>query len=166
MNVSADPDTLYLFVSLGLLGLAVVLLVMELLIPSGGALAVATGVSAVASVVAMFAYDITWGAVYLAILCVAAPVAGIAIMKLWINTPVGRRMVLSDAAGGGGARAVAVGDEGMTLTVLRPVGTVRIGPARLDGLAESGFIDVGRRVVVTELIDGNAKVREIDAPRG
>lgn len=166
MNVAADPNTTYLFVSLGLLGLAVILLALELLIPSGGALAVATGVSAIASVVAMFAYDLTWGAVYLAIVCIAAPVVGIAIMKLWVNTPVGRRMVLSDAAGGMSARRVSVGDEGVTLTVLRPVGTVRIGPDRVDGLAESGFIDVGRRVVVTEIVDGNAKVREVDAPRG
>lgn len=166
MTVAADPNATYLFVSLGLLGLAVVLLALELLVPSGGALAVATGVSAIASVVAMFAYDLTWGAVYLAIMCVAAPVVGLGIMKLWVNTPIGRRMVLSDAAGGAGTRGIAVGDEGVTLTVLRPVGTVRIGQSRADGLAESGFIDVGRRVVVTELIDGNAKVREVDPQRG
>jgi hypothetical protein len=36
----------------------------------------------------------------------------------------------------------------------------------VDGLAESGFIDVGRRVVVTELVDGNAKVREVGPQRG
>lgn len=166
MNVAADPNTTYLFVSLGLLGLAVILLALELLIPSGGALAVATGVSAIASVVAMFAYDLTWGAVYLALVCIAAPVVGIAIMKLWVNTPVGRRMVLSDAAGGMSPRRISVGDEGVTLTVLRPVGTVRIGQERVDGLAESGFIDVGRRVVVTELVDGTAKVREAGAQRG
>jgi hypothetical protein len=46
------------------------------------------------------------------------------------------------------------------------VGTVRIGQARVDGLAESGFIDVGKRVVVTELVDGNAKVREVDSATG
>ena len=32
-------------------------------------------------------------------------------------------------------RAIAVGDEGVTVTVLRPVGTVRIGQSRVDGLA-------------------------------
>jgi membrane-bound serine protease (ClpP class) len=166
MTAPADPNAVYLFVSLGLIGLAVVLLVLELLIPSGGALAVATGVSAIASVVAMFAYDLTWGAVYLALLCIASPVVGIGIMKLWVNTPVGRRMVLSDETRDGGTQGISVGDEGTTLTVLRPVGTVRIGQVRVDGLAESGFIDVGRRVVVTELIDGNAKVREVDSATG
>jgi len=166
MTGAADPNAVYLFVSLGLIGLAVVLLVLELLIPSGGALAVATGVSAIASVVAMFAYDLTWGAVYLALLCIASPVVGIAIMKLWVNTPVGRRMVLSDETGNAGTQGIAVGDEGTTLTVLRPVGTVRIGQVRVDGLAESGFIDVGKRVVVTELIDGNAKVREVGSATG
>jgi membrane-bound ClpP family serine protease len=88
------------------------------------------------------------------------------VLKLWTNTPIARRMVLSDAAGGSDARGIAVGDEGTTLTVLRPVGTVRIGQSRVDGLAESGFIDVGRRVVVTELVDGNAKVREVGPQRG
>ncbi|MBU3729274.1 MAG: hypothetical protein FGM37_08525 [Phycisphaerales bacterium] len=166
MTAPADPNTVYLFVSLGLLGLAVVLLALELLIPSGGALAVATGVSAIASVVAMFAYDLTWGAVYLALVCIAAPVVSMAILKLWVNTPVGRRMVLSDETRDAGTQGISVGDEGTTLTVLRPVGTVRIGQVRVDGLAESGFIDAGRRVVVTELIDGNAKVREVGSATG
>lgn len=161
MTVPAEPNTVFLFVSLGLLALAVVLLLLELLVPSGGALAVATGVSAIASVAAMFAYDLTWGAVYLAVLCAAAPLIGLGMLKLWTNTPIARRMVLSDETAAAGTRGIAVGDEGVTLTVLRPVGTVRIGSARIDGLAESGFIDVGRRVVVTELVDGNAKVREI-----
>lgn len=166
MTAPPEPNAVFLFVSLGLLALAVVLLLLELLVPSAGALAIATGVSAIASVAAMFAYDTTWGAVYLAILCAAAPLVALGVLKLWTNTPIARRMVLSDAAGGGDARGISVGDEGMTLTVLRPVGTVRIGSRRVDGLAESGFIDVGRRVVVTELVDGNAKVREVDAQRG
>lgn len=165
MTAPPEPNAVFLFVSLGLLALAVVLLFLELLVPSAGALAVATGVSAIASVAAMFAYDLTWGAVYLAILCAAAPLVALGVLKLWTNTPIAKRMVLSDAAGGSGARGIAVGDEGTTLTVLRPVGTVRIGQSRVDGLAESGFIDVGRRVVVTELVDGNAKVREVEASR-
>ncbi len=166
MTAPPEPNAVFLFVSLGLLALAVALLFLELLVPSAGALAVATGVSAIASVAAMFVYDLTWGAVYLAILCAAAPLVALGVLRLWTNTPIARRMVLSDEAGDAGTSGVKVGDEGVTLTVLRPVGTVRIGRIRLDGLAESGFIDVGRKVVVTELVDGNAKVRELDSATG
>lgn len=163
---AAQPDQVYLFISLGLLALAIVLLFLELLIPSAGALAIATAVSAVASIAAMFAYDLTWGAVYLALLCAVAPLVGLGMVKLWSTTPIARRMVLDSAAGSAESRPVSVGDTGTTLTVLRPVGTVRIGQRRLDGLAEGGFIDAGRPIVVIEVVDGTAKVREAPAPRG
>lgn len=161
-----EPEQIYLFVSLGLLALAIVLLFLELLIPSAGALAIATAVSAVASIAAMFAYDLTWGAVYLAVLCAVGPLVVLGMVKLWSSTPLAQRMVLDSAAGAAESRAVAVGDTGTTLTVLRPVGTVRIGQRRVDGLAEGGFIEANRQVTVIEVTDGTAKVRETPAAQG
>lgn len=66
---AAGREEIYFFVAIGLLALAIILLVLELFVPSAGALAVMTGVSAVGSVASMFVYDVTWGGVYLAVLC-------------------------------------------------------------------------------------------------
>ncbi|MSR28555.1 MAG: hypothetical protein EXS03_03135 [Phycisphaerales bacterium] len=183
---AAPREEIYLFVSLGLLGLAVVLLVLELFVPTGGVLAVLTGVAAVASIASMFVYDTTWGGIYLALVCAGSPIAVILVFKVWSKTPIAHRMILTDGADGArraepheesrsdpsrpamgvAARAKAdhlasfVGKHGTTATTLRPVGFVRIGAARLDAVAESGFIPQGSTVIVIEVVEGQLTVRE------
>ena len=45
------------------------------------------------------------------------------------------------------------------MTTLRPVGTVRIAGRRLDAMAESGIIEAGTAIVVTDVYDNQVKVR-------
>lgn len=181
-------DDVYLLVSLGLLALAIVLLVLDLFIPTAGVLAILTGVAAVASIASMFVYDATWGGIYLVIVCAGSPLAVILAFKVWSKTPIANRMVLKGGADGAAeshgrgadeaatdlsrathgvaARATAaqlaafVGKHGVAATTLRPVGFVRVEGARLDAVAESGFIEAGRAVRVLEALEGQLKVRE------
>lgn len=184
---AAGREEIYLFVAIGLLGLAIILLILELFVPSAGALSVMTGVSAVASIASMFAYDATWGGVYLAILCGGSPLALLLVFKVWSKTPIAHRMILKEdvdgnkrldddgddesanssvATSGSAAKTTArqlaafVGRDGVAITTLRPVGFVRIDGARLDALAENGFITEGTRVKVIDALDGQLKVRE------
>lgn len=186
------PEDIYLFVSLGLLGLGIVLMVLELFIPTGGVLAVMVGVAVVASIASMFAYDPTWGGVYLAILCAGSPLVLVLIFKIWSKTPIARRMVLkSDADGiahaiddgdptgsdpsrggiGASAKSTAVqlraliGCDGTSVTTLRPVGFVKIGQTRIEAIAESGFIAEGHGIVVIDAFEGQLKVRELPTPK-
>ncbi len=187
---TAPREEIYLFLALGLLGLAFVLMLLELFVPSAGALAVLTGVSAVASIASMFVYDTTWGAVYLAIVCGGSPFALLLVFKIWSKTPIANRMILKEGADGAGrltedgddvpnhptnstvgtvAQATArhlrqfIGRDGVALTTLRPVGFVRIDGARLDALAENGFIPEGAQIIVLEVVEGQLKVRERSA---
>ena len=183
----AGREEIYLFLALGLLGLALVLMILELFVPSAGALAVMTGVSAVASIASMFVYDATWGGVYLAILCGGSPFALLLIFKVWSKTPIAHRMILQEdadgnkrtdhdgddsqsnpsiASAGSAAKATArqlapyIGREGVAITTLRPVGFIRIDRARLEAVAENGFIAEGTKVVVVDALEGQLKVRE------
>jgi membrane-bound ClpP family serine protease len=185
--VSVAPrDEVYLFVALGLLALALVLLVLELFVPTGGALAIMTGVAAVASIASMFIYDTVYGAVYLALLCAGSPLVLLLVFKVWSHTPIARRMILQQGADGAtqsdrmqtesgdpsvasrGKAAAAmtarlsefVGRGGTAVTTLRPVGFVRVEGQRIDAIAESGFIAEGAAVVVIEVFEGQLKVRE------
>ncbi len=189
------PEEIYLFVSLGLLGLAIALLLLELFVPSGGVLAVLTGVSAVGSIASMFAYDLTWGGIYLALMCAGSPIVVLLVVKLWSKTPIAHRMILKEDADGprrstgedhrtadnpaigksgvvatASARQLAalVGAEGTTLTTLRPIGFVRVNGLRLDAVAENGVIDEGVAITVIDSIDGQLRVREqrTPTPRG
>lgn len=184
---AAGQEEIYFFVAIGLLGLAIILLVLELFVPSAGALAVMTGVSAVGSVASMFVYDVTWGGVYLAVLCAGSPIVLLLVFKIWSKTPIAHRMILKEdadgnkriaddgddesadtsvATSGSAAKTMArqlatfVGHEGVAVTTLRPVGFVRINGARFDALAENGFISEGTKVKVIEVLEGQLKVRE------
>ena len=181
-------EEIYLFVAIGLLGLAIFLLVLELFVPSAGALAVMTGVSAVGSIASMFVYDVTWGGVYLAILCGGSPIVVLLVFKVWSKTPIAHRMILKEDADGNKkhgdegddesantsvstsgsaakntARQLAafVGREGIAITTLRPIGFIRIDGGRLEALAENGFIAEGTSVKVVDALDGQLKVREL-----
>lgn len=183
---AAPREEVYLFVALGLLALALVLLVLELFVPTGGALAIMTGVAAVASIASMFIYDTVYGAVYLALLCAGSPVVLLLVFKVWSHTPIARRMILQQGADGAAhgdpmnsesadpsvatrgkaaaertARLSAlVGQSGIAVTTLRPVGFVRIDGQRMDAIAESGFIMEGSAIDVIEVFEGQLKVRE------
>lgn len=184
----APHEEIYLFVSLGLLGLALVLLVLELFVPTGGVLAVMVGVAAVASIASMFAYDTTWGGLYLVALCAGSPLIVILIFKVWSKTPIANRMVLRSDADGhrrahgddetgeadpsrGTIGAVArttdaqlkplVGRMGEAVTTLRPIGFIRVDGVRIEAVAESGFIQEGCRIAVIEANEGQLKVREV-----
>jgi membrane-bound serine protease (ClpP class) len=177
-------EEIYFFVAIGLFGLAIILLVLELFVPSAGALAVMTGVSAVGSVASMFVYDVTWGGVYLAVLCAGSPIVLLLVFQIWSKTPIAHRMILKEdadgnkrtaddessntsvATSGSAAKTMArqlatfVGHEGVAVTTLRPIGFVRIDGARFDALAENGFISEGSKVKVIEVLEGQLKVRE------
>lgn len=167
LATTADGDATYLLLALGLLGVAVLLAVLELFVPTGGILAILTIAALLASVASMFVHDTTWGGVYIALLLAGAPFLVIYGVKLWSVTPIARRAILQgDASRGADASAPApadlhrlVGSHGVTITALRPVGFVRIDGRRYDALAEDGLIEAEQSVVVVGELDGTLKVR-------
>ncbi|MHC4949279.1 MAG: NfeD family protein [Planctomycetota bacterium] len=176
-DAAASSDS-YLFWAFALLAAAIVLLFVELLVPSGGLLAMLCGAAAIGSLVAFFMYDPMWGAIATAAYVILGPIALIFLFKLWLNSPLGRRMILGGETGealesGDEAYAASeqarierladlqalIGSDGVTETDLRPVGTVKIGGRRVDALAESGVIAADTRVIVTDVYDNQIKVR-------
>ena len=174
----AGNDT-YLILGFILLGVAVVLLLLELFVPSGGLIGVVAGIAAVGSLASFFRYDTTWGAVATGLYLILGPICGFYFFKWWINSPFADRIILRSTLEGEGEgdddsatydqerRRLArleelrglIGAEGVTETALRPVGTVRIEGERVEALAESGAIDAGVRIVVSDVYDNQIKVR-------
>jgi membrane-bound ClpP family serine protease len=162
-----------LLLGLGLIAAGVLLMVAEVFIPSGGILAILAGVTSLVGVVILFYEDTTWGLIGVLGVLVLGPVGISFALKVWPNTPIGRRMLLGDLTEEEIAlqklaekeerdrwRAL-VGAEGIVMTPLRPVGVVRIGDVRYDALAETGLIESGARVRVTAVQDNQIKVRAI-----
>lgn len=146
---------------------------LEVFVPSGGVLAVTSGIIAIAGIVCLFRYDTTWGLTGTLAVVVIGPLLGAFLLKIWPDTPLGRRLVHGDVTEEDRARAhlneqhermerlALIGAEGVAITTLRPVGTAKIGTERLEVLSESGWITAGTAIKVTAVDGLEIKVRQI-----
>ena len=151
---------LTLAILLALAGLA--LLVVETFLPTQGVLGAIGAAALAACVVVCFRVDSRLGFGVMAALVVAAPFAAMAGVKLWPKTPVGRRMILAPAAADElAAPAVQVGQTGVTVSELRPMGVCAFGADRVEARAEHGTIPAGNQVRVVEVIDRRPTVRAV-----
>ncbi len=157
---------------IGLIALAGFVLAAEILIPSGGVLAVTSAVFAISGIVCLFRYDTTWGLLGSLAVMVVGPMLGAFMLKVWPHTPIGRRLIngtesdedrenrrIAEERERTG-RLALVGLTGVATTDLRPVGSAEIGGKRTEVLAEAGWIRAGTPVRVT-VVDGSViKVRQ------
>ncbi len=161
-----DPQALWAIV---LLAVALLLVFAEVLVPSGGVLGFLAAICLIGGVVLMFRVDTTLGLVSAIIAVIALPfVLGFA-MKIWPNTPIGRRLILQSTQRDANPDSDAapdtddlVGAAGISLTELRPVGTCLINGRRLDCLADAGVIEPDQPVRVISVDGMQIKVRVDD----
>ncbi len=152
-----------------LIGLALVLIVAEAFIPSGGIISLTAAALAVAGVVCMFKVDWRWGVAGTGALLVLGPLAFLFALQLMPSTKVGRQLMFGEGGQertlsgdeGGSEFDALVGAEGVVMTDLRPVGAVRIGDRRVDALAEIAYIPAGSRVRVTAVEGTTIRVRAV-----
>ncbi len=155
-----------LILTLVLVLVALVLLVAEDLLPTGGALGILAGACLLLVAYQGFAESNVAGLRYLAIEAVVVPVGyGLGITCLR-RSPLGRAASLRPPEAGevGGAHDSAALDRlvscpGVALTPLRPSGMVELEGRRLDAVAEEGLIGPGARVRVVRVQGGRLVVR-------
>ena len=159
------------------IGIALVLFCVEVFVPSGGIIALVGALAVIASLVAFFIHDINTGLIAAGIYIVFGPMLAWVTFKIWAGSSLARRMILGgvveedpqEAMQRSKARQeerqevlqLLVGQRGETVTVLRPVGVIRIDGQRIDAMAETGSIEADAAVEVVSVIDNQIKVREI-----
>lgn len=152
-----------------LLTLAFAVVVVDMFLPTAGILAAVALVLAIGGVVCLFRYDTTWGVIGSLLVVVGGPGLFVVGFKLMPHTPVGKRLILGDQAGEndqpppvtGTVLEKLIGSEGMVVTDLRPVGTVRIGDSKFDAVSETTLIRAGATVRVTATDGLSLKVRPV-----
>jgi membrane-bound serine protease (ClpP class) len=150
---------------------ALVLIVAEICTPSFGMLGLcAAGCLAWASYES-FGFGQWAGVSFVACCVIGVPIYLSFMMKILPDTPLGRWLILRQVHAGTGSgvpeaedNSKLVGSIGKTLTVLRPVGAVRVGGRRVIATAESGFIPSGRPVKVVKAAGSNIVVRIEEEP--
>ena len=159
-------DTLLMW-AIVLIGMAVILFVLELFIPSGGIIGGGAAFCLVVGCIVLCFVNTTVGLIVSILFLTALPFAFMFMMKIWPNTPIGRLLILrsekdeaEESSGEGLARpsaapsnGLAVGAVGQAMTDLRPIGTCDFDGKREQCLAAGGMIDAGQRVRITA-IDG------------
>lgn len=149
-----------------LLAFALVLLVSEAFVPSGGLIGVAALVSMGASLWLAFHQSTELGYKFLAADIILLPVAGSLAIYLWPRSPLARRVSLRPPAPEEFEVSHSphrldhlIGELGRALTTLRPSGLVDFDGRRLDGLSEDGLIASGSLVQAVKVRSGQIVVR-------
>jgi membrane-bound ClpP family serine protease len=146
--------------------LALVLLALEDLLPSGGLLGVLAACSLASLLYLGFSDSPSKGFRYLAFEAVSIPVGIGAWWFLMAKTKLGRVAFLKppeahevDASAERADLARLVGLTGRALTTLRPSGMVDFDGRRLEGVAEEGLIASGSPILAVRVDSGRLIVR-------
>jgi membrane-bound ClpP family serine protease len=152
---------------------ALVLVVVEAFIPSGGVIGLlAIGFLVVSLYLAFTTTSLGW--LFVLITCVMIPVSFALWAYLWPRTPVAKYLFLKppdpdEVSPSGGAHSLdhMIGQFGRSLTPMRPTGMVDFDGRRHEGMAEEGLIPANTmvRVVRTQgsrLVVRAAKVPQLD----
>lgn len=156
-----------------LLIIALGLLVVDLFIPSGGILIILTCLAALASVLVAFRVSVETGLTFLMIVLGSVPGLLWLFVKVWPNTPIGKRMIgelpersevrwasLQQVQDG----SSLVGRIGKTASEMIPAGLVDIDGKQFDALSEGQPIPAGATVRVLRLDMGRLVVAEYEVP--
>lgn len=161
-----------LYWGVALVAIALLLMIIEAFVPSGGIIGAVSVAVAIAGVVCLFRYSVSWGVSGGLAVLVLFPAAFFGALSMLPNTPFGRALLGAESEEERAARLDAeqhardmrralVDLEGVALTDLRPVGEVEIEGERYEALAEGGLIDVGERVRVTAVDMMQVTVRRV-----
>jgi membrane-bound serine protease (ClpP class) len=144
-----------------LLAIGAVLLIGELLLPTHGLLGVA-GVAAALLAILVSARENVWaGLVLTVLLALSTPLIWAAAVKIWPKTFVGRRVMLPPLANTPAESRVQVGQSGVTVSELRPMGTCEFDGERVEAISEHGIVPPGTAVRVVALVNNRPTVRTI-----
>lgn len=153
--------------------LGLVLLFGELLLPTGGILAVVAAGAIIGGLTLLFYHADTWTSVTTLIaVLVAIPLVTAFGLWLWPRTPLGRLLVMNAPAvteAGANRPEWAKLDElngrlGRAMSSLRPSGAVEFEGKRVDCLSEGPLIEAGQWVRCVAVRGGRVIVRPVDPP--
>jgi membrane-bound ClpP family serine protease len=164
--MSADLTWPIILVACGLL-----LLIVEVFIPSGGLIGLlAAGLMAV-GVWKAFLISTATGLKFLAVLLGLLPLTLAFMVYLWPRTPMAKWAFLKapspeeiEPEQRGARLDLLIGQFGRAVTPLRPSGLVDFDGRRLDGLSEEGLIPAGTLVRAVRVRGGELVVRTATDP--
>ncbi|MEX0653799.1 MAG: hypothetical protein WD534_13610 [Phycisphaeraceae bacterium] len=180
-------DTNFVVWGIVLIAIAVALFMVEIFVPSGGIIGIASATALIGGIICLFLDSAALGLVGATVALFALPFAVGFAIKLWPNTPIGRALTLQppqwqqraanddededdpDAARPAVDRPTArsvngltAGMRGRAMSHLRPVGTCLFDGKREECLAIGSTIDAGTPVRIVSIDGMHVKVKAAD----
>ena len=153
-----------IFLAIGLL-----LIVLEVFVPSGGLIGFCSIACLVLCLWYAFAESFSLGAMFVLIDLIALPLTATLALSLWSRTPLGRKFFLRppapeeiDVSHADSHLETVVGEVGRTITPLHPCGYVEIAGRRAEAMAEEGFLPAAVPVRALWVRSGHLVVRGLD----
>jgi membrane-bound ClpP family serine protease len=147
-----------------------VLIIAEVFVPSGGLISICAFVCLVGGIVIFFQHSSTAGWIGVVTAVVMIPSLLIIAYKIFPKTRFGKSVTLTppqreqgDAIADTQELKELLGAVGLVLTPLRPVGMCDFSGQRVECVAESGYIDKGKKVKVIRVQSTQLTVRVIEA---
>lgn len=145
---------------IGLILIGILLLVLEIMVLPGMIAGIVGGLLLVFAIFNMYSeYGTTTGHIALV---ATLTVTGAAIY-MSLKSKAWRRFGLKETIDGRvndvGALGISEGDEGRTISALRPSGTVMINDQKVEGQTGGEMLDVGTKVVVTKVLPNKVIVK-------
>jgi membrane-bound ClpP family serine protease len=157
-----------------LIGVALLLLLAELFLSTGGILLAVAGLVDLIGLVVVFVYGEPYvGLVTLAAEAIILPLAASLMFYVWPHTPMGRRLIMRRTESASATLAETAvyqqleqlrGHIGKATSVMRPAGVVEFDGHRVDCLSEGILIEPDTWVRCIDVKAGRVIVRPIDAP--
>ena len=145
------------------------LIVIELFVPSGGAIGAMSALCILAAIVLGFMIDIRQGFMLFLFTAVCVPLLLFGLFKIWPHTPIGRRIISQPPT----ADEVLPDDEhyqnlkdlvgkfGVAKTKMLPSGTVRIDNRTYDAVSDGMAVEEGQKIKVIAIRTNRIIVRPI-----
>ena len=153
-----------------LIAVGILLLIAEVIFPSGVLLAISLAAMAI-GIALTFSQDTTTGVITLVVL-LAVGVVGAALLPYWWQTPFGRRMMLTGPDEDTTLASTPINQElgqlvgrvGRALSDLRPSGVTDFDGRRVDTITEGMMVDAGQWVRCIGVRAGKVIVRPVEKP--
>jgi len=146
------------------------LLSVEILLPTAGTMGIAALLVAIAAVAAAFLHSVMYGSIFLLMIVGAIPFLFAAAVKIWPHTPLGRMILIGDIKKENvmpkDSHYVRVADQigrvGVAHTKMYPSGIVIIDDQKFDALTRGFPIEAGETVKVVSVKGNRLQVQKHD----
>jgi len=152
-------------------GLAIIVAVLEMFLPSSGILAVLAIAFLITSIVLSFQADIVFGSFYTLITCCLVPVFLWTALTIWPNTWVGRRILLEPEEDPAlvpdeeqQSLKQLIGKQGLAKSKMLLVGLIEIENKRYNAVSDAEPIEPGEVVSVIRIEGTSIIVRKSNVP--